>query len=101
MPSITPAEVRHIAKLARLTLTDAEVTRSVQELTAIIRFVDLLREVDTRTVEPTTQVYRGGGLANALRDDTVRCSAASPDALLSCSPLPTIQHQIQAPAAHG
>lgn len=98
MPSITPAQVRHIAKLARLTLTDAEATRSVQELTAILRFIDMLRDVHTERVQPTAGVT---GLRSILREDVLRGQSTSPNALLACSPLPVVRHQMQTPAAHG
>ncbi|MBI1934296.1 Asp-tRNA(Asn)/Glu-tRNA(Gln) amidotransferase subunit GatC [Candidatus Peregrinibacteria bacterium] len=98
MAPLTTDRVRHIAKLARLTLTDAEVERSVQELPAVLRLIDLLREVETKGVVPTAQV---NSLTNVLREDALGSSRTSPDALLSCSPLPIAQHQIQTPSAHG
>lgn len=98
MLSLTSTQVRHLAKLARLTLTDAQVRCSVQELPAIISFIDLLQEVDTKNVAPTAQV---NGLVGVLREDALGSSRTSTDALLSCSPLPIVGHQIQTPAAHG
>lgn len=98
MPAITPLQVRHVAKLARLRLRDEEVAQYTKELGSILAYVDILKEVDTNGVEPTVQVT---GLSNTLREDILRSSSTSPDALLSCSPLPLAQHQIQTPAAHG
>lgn len=98
MSHITPAQVRHIAQLARLRLSDEEVGTYTKELTSILGYVDMLKEVDTNGVEPTVQVT---GLSHTLREDTLRSSSASPDTLLSCSPLPLVQHQIQTPSAHG
>ena len=98
MPSLTPAQVKHIAKLARLQLTPEEVEKMAKELTSILQYVDMLSEVDTTNVEPIAQVT---GLTNALREDIVRPSEASPEMLLGCSPLPIIDHQIQVPSAHG
>ncbi|OGJ57215.1 hypothetical protein A3H22_03200 [Candidatus Peribacteria bacterium RIFCSPLOWO2_12_FULL_55_15] len=95
-PSTT--EIYHVAKLARLTLTDAEVERLAPELASIIGVIDLLKEVDTKNVILTAQ---NTGLTNVLREDTLRSPSPSPDALLSCSPLPLVQHQIQTPSAHG
>lgn len=96
--TLTPDQVRHIAKLARLELTDAEVEKYAKELTSILQYVDMLREVDTAGVEPIAQVT---GQSNVLRDDALRTDCAPPDALLACSPLPLADHQIVSPSAHG
>ncbi len=98
MPALTRDQVLHIAKLARLTLRPEEVDTMTSELSSILHYIDVLNDVNTENVEPTAQVT---GLENALRDDEVRPSEAAPDALLACSPLPIVEHQIQAPHAHG
>lgn len=98
MTALTPLQVRHIAKLARLQLTDGEVEKFSRELTSILQYVDVLQEVDTKNVEPTAQVT---GQTNVLRDDVIRQGAAPPDALLHCSPLLLSDHQIVTPSAHG
>ena len=66
--SVDTATVRHIAKLARLAVTDAEVEALVPELNNILGWVEQLREVDVAGVEPMTAV-----IANQLRlrDDVV------------------------------
>ncbi|MSR86604.1 Asp-tRNA(Asn)/Glu-tRNA(Gln) amidotransferase subunit GatC [Candidatus Peribacteria bacterium] len=98
MTSLTSAQVRHIAKLARLTLTDAEVEKFAKELTSILQYVDMLGEVDTKDVMPTAQVT---GQSNSFREDAIRTDGATPDDLLACSPLPKADHQIVTPSAHG
>ncbi len=98
MPHLSPDQVRHIAKLARLTVSDAEVEKLAKELSAILDYVDMLQEVDTSAVEATAQVT---GQTNTLRVDEIRTGTASPDALLACSPLSLSDHQIVAPSAHG
>lgn len=98
MTALTPAQVAHIAKLARITLSTEDIEKMARELSSILQYVDLLGEVDTKNVAPTAQV---AGLENALREDIVRPSEASPDSLLACSPLPIVEHQIQVPHAHG
>ena len=98
MTALTPAQVRHIAKLARLTLSDAEVEKFAKELTSILQYVDMLQEVDTKNVTPTAQVT---GQKNSFREDEIRQGGTAPDALLSCSPLPLSDHQIVSPSAHG
>ena len=44
MPSLTATQVRHIAKLARLSLSDDEVERFTKELTSILAYVDALQK---------------------------------------------------------
>lgn len=44
-------DVRHMAKLAHISLTDAEVQRYAQELSAILSYVDRLQRIDTSAVE--------------------------------------------------
>jgi aspartyl-tRNA(Asn)/glutamyl-tRNA(Gln) amidotransferase subunit C len=96
--ALTPEQVRHIAKLARLQLTDADVTRLSTQLTGILEYVDMLKEVDTSSVEATSQVT---GLENVLRADEVRTTPiATPEDLLACSPLPVVERQVQTQSAH-
>jgi aspartyl-tRNA(Asn)/glutamyl-tRNA(Gln) amidotransferase subunit C len=54
--SVSPDQVRHIAKLARIAMSDDEIDRLVPELNAIIGWVEQLGEVDTEGVEPLTAV---------------------------------------------
>ena len=54
--SVDPATVRHIAKLARVAVTDAEVAALAPELTNILGWVEQLQEVDVEGVEPMTAV---------------------------------------------
>ncbi len=98
MTTLSPEQVAHIAKLARLTLTQDEIDKMTKELSSILDYVTMLSEVNTDNVEPTAQVT---GLQNSLREDIVRPSEATGDLLLGCSPLPIIEHQIHVPHAHG
>ena len=99
MTQLTADQVRHIAKLARLTLSDAEVEKMSKELTSILGYVDQLAEVDTTGVEPTAQAT---ALTGVTREHSLReAPLASPDALLETTPLPIADHQIQTPSAHG
>jgi aspartyl-tRNA(Asn)/glutamyl-tRNA(Gln) amidotransferase subunit C len=99
MIQLTPDQVRHIATLARLRLSEEEVTRFTSELTGILQYVEMLGNADTKGVEPTAQVT---GQTNALRADEIYATPlASPDALLGTSALPIVEHQIQTPSAHG
>ncbi|HEX5939101.1 MAG TPA: Asp-tRNA(Asn)/Glu-tRNA(Gln) amidotransferase subunit GatC [Dehalococcoidia bacterium] len=59
-------DVRHIASLARLALTEAEVARLQEELSGILEHFELLRELDTTGVPPTAHSLP---LTNVMRDD--------------------------------
>ena len=66
--SVDTATVRHIAKLARLAMSDAEVEALVPELNNILGWVEQLGEVNTDGVEPLTAVIEQ---KLRLRDDVV------------------------------
>jgi len=66
---ITKKQVEHVAKLARLGLSEKEKTKLTQELSAILDFIDKLNQVKTDKVEPTAQVT---GLENIKREDKGR-----------------------------
>jgi aspartyl-tRNA(Asn)/glutamyl-tRNA(Gln) amidotransferase subunit C len=63
---LTQDEVRHVAELAKLRLTDAEVEQYTGQLAAILEYAERLQEVDTSHVPPTPYVLP---LTNVLRDD--------------------------------
>jgi aspartyl-tRNA(Asn)/glutamyl-tRNA(Gln) amidotransferase subunit C len=64
-------DVRHVAKLARLDLSDGEITTLQSELTALLDHVDKIRQLDTAGVPPTAHPLP---LQNVLRADDVRPS---------------------------
>jgi aspartyl-tRNA(Asn)/glutamyl-tRNA(Gln) amidotransferase subunit C len=66
--SVDTATVRHIAKLARIAVSDAEVEALVPELNNILGWVEQLQEVDVTGVEPMTAVIPN---ILRLRDDVV------------------------------
>ncbi|MFH0851661.1 MAG: Asp-tRNA(Asn)/Glu-tRNA(Gln) amidotransferase subunit GatC [Candidatus Peregrinibacteria bacterium] len=95
---LSPAQVRHIAKLARLQISDAEVEKFGRELSAILDYVAKLQKVSTKDVVPTAQIT---GLSNVFREDVIAPQGATTDALLATSPLPIIEQQIETPSALG
>jgi aspartyl-tRNA(Asn)/glutamyl-tRNA(Gln) amidotransferase subunit C len=66
---ITEKEVRYVAALANLNLSDAEVVRFQSELSGILDHFDKLNEIDTEGVEPMAQVLSESGASATLRDD--------------------------------
>jgi aspartyl-tRNA(Asn)/glutamyl-tRNA(Gln) amidotransferase subunit C len=67
--AITRAEVQHVARLARLGLSEAEMDRLASELDHILHAMDALRQLDTSAIAPTAQVIP---LQNVMRDDHFR-----------------------------
>ncbi len=66
--SVSPEQVRHIAKLARIAMTDQELERLLPELNNILGWVEQLAEVNTDGVDPLTAVI---DQKLRLRDDVV------------------------------
>ena len=66
--ALTESDVRHVAKLARLAVTDAEVHRFAGQLESILAYVAQIREVDVAGVTPTAHPLP---ITNVFRDDTV------------------------------
>jgi aspartyl-tRNA(Asn)/glutamyl-tRNA(Gln) amidotransferase subunit C len=62
-------QVLHVARLARLQLTDEEVERMVGELSNILGHIEKINELDLEGVPPTSHVVE---VANALRPDEPR-----------------------------
>lgn len=65
---ISRAEVEHVARLARLGLTDAELDQMAGQLSRILEAIGTLQSVDTSSVSPTAQVI---ALENVMREDAV------------------------------
>ena len=75
---LTEEEVKHVAKLANLNVSDSKLTSFEKNLSDIVGFVDKLQEVDTKGIEPTNQVT---GLENVFREDVVTPSLTQEEAL--------------------
>lgn len=59
-------EVKHVANLARLAITEDEADKLTKQLDSIITFAEQLNELDTEGIEPTTHVLN---MKNILRED--------------------------------
>jgi aspartyl-tRNA(Asn)/glutamyl-tRNA(Gln) amidotransferase subunit C len=66
MSRISVDQVKHVAHLARLAITEEEAEKFTKQLDAIISFAEQLNELDTDNVEPTSHVLE---LKNVLRED--------------------------------
>lgn len=66
MSRISEEQVRHVAHLARLAISDEEVATFTAQLDSIIQFAEQLNELDTTGVKPTSHVL---DMKNVLRED--------------------------------
>ncbi len=71
-------EVEHIAELAKLALTEEEVRRFQEQLSAILDNAAVLRRLDTEAIAPTARVIE---MKNIMRPDTPRPSLPVEDVL--------------------
>jgi len=80
MSTITNDDVRHLAQLSSLQMSDVEVELLRADIEKIINYINQLDELDTDGVEPTYQVT---GLQNVWRDDEIIDSSVSRRQLLA------------------
>lgn len=69
MSIISLDQVRHVAKLARLAIPEAELPAFTTKLEAVLGYIEQLKEVDVTGVEPTAHAVN---LSNVLRDDVIK-----------------------------
>lgn len=70
--------VPHVAKLASLPLKKEEIEKFQKQLSSILNYIAKLNELDTKNIEPTSQVT---GLENVTRDDKPSPSLSQEEAL--------------------
>ncbi|MDO8498335.1 MAG: Asp-tRNA(Asn)/Glu-tRNA(Gln) amidotransferase subunit GatC [bacterium] len=79
---LTADQVKKVAKLANLPLSDEEIEKYSGQLSKILDYIDQLNSADTSEVEPTFNVT---GLSNVLREDKVGESLPQEEALQNAS----------------
>lgn len=78
--SISPKDVEHVAKLARLELSEPEKEQFTEQLNAILKYAEKLNSLDTENVEPTSHVLP---ITNVMREDVQRPSLPIEKVLLN------------------
>lgn len=68
-PKISMSDLEHIAKLARIELTDSEKNTFLPQLESVLEYFDILNKVDTTNVEPT---YRVNKQSNVFHEDCIK-----------------------------
>jgi aspartyl-tRNA(Asn)/glutamyl-tRNA(Gln) amidotransferase subunit C len=80
--ALSREEVEHLAKLARLGLSDSDVVKFQEQLSVILDHFDVLRQIDTEGVPPTAHTLP---LENVVDEDQARPSLPT-DAVLANAP---------------
>jgi aspartyl-tRNA(Asn)/glutamyl-tRNA(Gln) amidotransferase subunit C len=75
---LTREEVLHIARLARVALTEEEISRMSEQLSNLLEHFEVLQKVDTEGVAPTAQSVT---LQSVMREDAVAPSLPPEDVL--------------------
>lgn len=83
--ALTEKEVRYVAALAHLKLTDDEVRKFMPQLDSILEYIAKLSDLDLEGVEPLAQVLAEGAPGFALRPDAAR-PGFTPEVALSNAP---------------
>ncbi len=73
-------DVKKVAKLANLPIQKEDVEKFEKQLSSILDYIKKLEEVDTKNVEPTSQVT---GLENVTREDEASPSLSQEEALVN------------------
>jgi len=76
--ALTQTEVEHVARLARMQLSEEELALMRAQLSAILDYMTMLQEVDVAEVPPTAHVT---GLSSVLRPDEVQPSLTNEEVL--------------------
>jgi len=79
---LTEEEVKHVARLSNLSLNSQEIKKFQKQLSEVLNYIDFLKKVKTKKVEPTSQVT---GLENVFRPDKPGLSL-SPEEVLKNAP---------------
>jgi aspartyl-tRNA(Asn)/glutamyl-tRNA(Gln) amidotransferase subunit C len=82
---ITEQEVRRVAELANLALTEEEIVRMTRDMDGILTHIDRLSELDTSNVEPMSQVLYDAEETATLRLDVERKPLGNADALANAA----------------
>jgi len=83
--NLTEENVRHVAGLANLRLSDEEVRRMSHDLGHILTHIEQLNELDTKHIEPMAQVLFDADETATLRPDVIRTPLSNADAIANAA----------------
>lgn len=93
MSTVNNDDVRGLAQLSNIQLSDEEVDSLKVDIENILSYVDMLGELDTSDIEPTYQV---NDLQNVFREDAVSQGAVTREDLLALAP-ESLDNQVKVP----
>jgi aspartyl-tRNA(Asn)/glutamyl-tRNA(Gln) amidotransferase subunit C len=91
---VSEDQIRHMATLSRLGLSEAEVKKYAQQMNSIVGYMDILNEAETTDTKMTIGL---NDLQSVTREDKVE-KFEQPGELLDCSVLPKVNNQISVKA---
>lgn len=97
MTDVSRDDVRHLAALSSLQLSEGELDSLTGDITNILTHIERLGELDTHNVEPTYQVT---DLENVWREDTVEIAKPTGETLVAMAP-ESQNNQIKVPKVLG
>ena len=77
---ITIQDVEHVAKLARLDLTEEEKVKFSKQLGDVLKYVEQMNEVDTSNVEPLSHVVE---FNNVMREDEIHYDCSKEELMMN------------------
>ena len=77
---ITIQDVEHVAKLARLDLTEEEKVKFSKQLGDVLKYVEQMNEVDTSNVEPLSHVV---DFNNVMREDEIHYDCSNEELMMN------------------
>lgn len=80
---VTAEDIKRVALLSRLRIAEGEMGGYVEQFDGILRYMDVLQELDTATVDPTTYALP---IQNVWREDAVKATLPR-ELALSAAPL--------------
>jgi aspartyl-tRNA(Asn)/glutamyl-tRNA(Gln) amidotransferase subunit C len=83
--NLSDAQVREVADLANLELSEDEVRRMSHDLSQVLTHIDQLNELDTKNVEPMAQVLYESDETATLREDVPHVCLSNEDALANAA----------------
>ncbi|RKD26382.1 aspartyl/glutamyl-tRNA(Asn/Gln) amidotransferase subunit C [Caminicella sporogenes DSM 14501] len=76
--SISKQDIKYVANLAKLELSESDIDDFVDEFNSLLKYVEKIKELDVQNIEPTYYVH---SIKNVFREDTERCSYDRADIL--------------------
>lgn len=90
---LTKDQVKHVAKLANLPLSEGEEEKYADQLSETLKYIEQLNEIDTANIEPTHSVT---GLSNVMRPDKTEPSLSQEEALQNAKSIESGQFKVKA-----